>query len=129
MRFYEEPVLIDAPPGDVWAVLVDVARYPEQDTGMQVDGPLVDGGRATVHSEAVPARPIPVRVAVRPHEFMSWTGGKPLRLFRGHRTFVLARTVRAPGSRCARSSADPCWGRSGGPCPTSARPSCSSRTA
>lgn len=90
MRHYEESVRIDAPPEDVWAVLVDVARYPEWDTGMQVEGPLVDGGRATVRSEAVPARPIPVRVVLRPPDFMSWTGGLPLGLFRGHRTFVLA---------------------------------------
>jgi hypothetical protein len=90
MRHYEESVLIDAPPELVWAVLVDVAQYPEWDTGMQVDGPLVDGGRATVHSEAAPARPIPVRVVARPHGFMSWTGGLPLGLFRGHRTFVLS---------------------------------------
>jgi hypothetical protein len=90
MRHYEESVLVDAPPEEVWAVLVDVARYPNWDAGTAVDGTLADGGKVTVRAADGSGRAVPVRVALDAPRFMSWTGGLPLGLFRGHRTFVLA---------------------------------------
>lgn len=91
MKHYEQSVLVDAPADAVWAVLVDGARYPEWDSGVTaVDGAIVDGGKITVHAEVSPGRAFPVRVALDPPGPMSWTGGMPLGLFRGHRTFTVA---------------------------------------
>jgi hypothetical protein len=90
MKHYAAHVVIDAPPEVVWAVLVDGPSYPEWDSGVtRVDGVIADGATITVHSEASPGRSFPVRVAVAPPGRMSWTGGMPLGLFRGVRTFGL----------------------------------------
>ena len=45
-----------------------------------------------MHSEVAAGRAFPVKVAMRPPNEMSWTGGMPLRLFTGVRTFRLAPT-------------------------------------
>jgi hypothetical protein len=90
MRHYESSVLIEAAPEAVWAVLADAARYPDWDSGVSgVDGDIVDGGRITVHLEASPRRAFSVLVALDPPRLMVWTGGLPLGLFRGTRTFGL----------------------------------------
>jgi hypothetical protein len=90
MRHYESSVLIEAAPESVWAVLADAARYPDWDSGVTaVDGDIVDGGRITVHAEVSGGRAFPVLVALDPPRLMVWTGGLPLGLFRGTRTFGL----------------------------------------
>jgi hypothetical protein len=90
MRHYESSVLIGASPESVWAVLADASRYPDWDSGVTaVDGDIVDGGRITVHAAANPRRAFPVLVALDPPRLMVWTGGLPLGLFRGTRTFGL----------------------------------------
>jgi hypothetical protein len=53
----------------------------------RVEGRIADGERITVHSEVAAGRAFPVRVAIRPPDEMTWTGGMPLGLFRGVRTF------------------------------------------
>ncbi len=90
MKSYESVVVIDAEPAAVWAVLLDGPRYPEWGSGITaVDGPIVDGGKITVHAAVSPGRAFPVRVAIDRPGPMSWTGGMPLGLFRGHRTFTV----------------------------------------
>ena len=90
MRHYESSVLIEAAPEAVWAVLADASQYPAWDSGVTgVDGDIVDGGRITVHTEIDPGRAFPVLVALDPPRMMVWTGGLPLGLFRGVRTFSL----------------------------------------
>jgi hypothetical protein len=90
MKYYESSVLIAAAPEAVWAVLADASRYPDWDSGVtDVDGDIVDGGRITVHTEVNPRRAFPVLVALDPPRLMVWTGGLPLGLFRGTRTFGL----------------------------------------
>jgi hypothetical protein len=80
---------IDAPPDLVWSTLLDVGAWPSWDSGVtRVDGQARDGGKLTVHSEVSPGRAFPVRVAVDGgRRVMTWTGGMPLGLFRGVRTF------------------------------------------
>lgn len=83
---------IDAPPDRVWAALLDVGSWPGWDTGVtKVEGTAVHGGRLKVFSEVSPGRAFPVRVAVdAPGRVMTWTGGMPLGLFKGVRTFEVA---------------------------------------
>jgi hypothetical protein len=90
MRHYESSVLIAAAPESVWAVLADASRYPDWDSGVaSVDGDIVDGGRISVRIEAAPHRVFTVLVALDPPRLMVWSGGLPLGLFRGTRTFGL----------------------------------------
>jgi hypothetical protein len=92
MRSYEAASTIAAPPDAVWTVLVDGAGYPQWDSGVQsVEGAIVPGGKITVRSEAAPGRAFPVRVTgFEPGRSMTWSGGMPLGLFKGVRTFTLA---------------------------------------
>jgi hypothetical protein len=82
---------IAATPDAVWTVLTDVRSWPTWDSGVtSVEGDAVDGGKVTVHSEVSPGRSFPVRVAIDGNSRrMTWTGGMPLGLFRGVRTFVV----------------------------------------
>lgn len=92
MKFYEAEVVIDATPEAVWAVLIDAAAYPSWDSGVvRVDGEIALGAKVTIVSEANPGRSFPVKVAeLQPPSRMVWSGGMPLRLFRGVRAFTLS---------------------------------------
>ena len=109
MRSYEVTETIHATADDVWAVLGDIARYPDWDSGVErVEGRLAEGEKLKVFSEANPGRAFPVKVAeLRPGKGMTWRGGMPLGLFKGVRTYRARRrpTTAAPGSTCARSTA------------------------
>lgn len=91
MLEYEASTTIDAPASVVWDVLVDGPGYARWDNGVErVEGTIADGERIRVFSEVQPGRAFPVRVGEwRPAEGMTWTGGMPLGLFRGVRTFTL----------------------------------------
>lgn len=90
MLEYDVTRRIDTRPDRVWAVLVDAPAYPTWSSGVtRVEGVATDGGKLTVHSEVSPGRAFPVRVALDPAaRRMTWTGGMPLGLFRGVRTFT-----------------------------------------
>jgi len=88
MHAFEASTDIHAPAERVWAILTDGTTYPSWDSGVtRVEGRIADGERITVHSEVAPGRAFPVRVTVRPPDEMTWSGGMPLGLFRGVRTF------------------------------------------
>lgn len=91
MEAYEAGATIEASPERAWAVLVDGARYPSWDSGIErIEGRTADGERIKVISKLVPGRAFPVRVAIDDAgHTMTWTGGMPLGLFRGVRTFRL----------------------------------------
>ncbi len=91
MKSYEAKSVIDAPPDQVWAALVDAAGYPTWDSGVdKVDGRIAAGEKITVHAAVSPGRAFPVKVTdFQPASRMTWTGGMPLGLFKGVRTFTL----------------------------------------
>jgi hypothetical protein len=91
MKHYEAEADIEAPPDAVWEVLADVGAYPSWDSGVQsVDGVAAQGARIKVVSEAGRGRAFPVTVTeLNPGRGMVWSGGMPLGLFRGVRTFTL----------------------------------------
>jgi hypothetical protein len=93
MRHYESSADVDAAPEAVWAVLTDGADYAEWDSGVvRVEGRIAPQERIKVVSEANPKRAFPVTVTeFAPGERMVWSGGMPLGLFKGVRTFTLAR--------------------------------------
>jgi hypothetical protein len=91
MRSYDAEATIEAPPEAVWAVLTDAPAYAQWDSGVQrVEGTIAPGEKIKVVSEANPGRAFPVKVtAFEPARAMTWSGGMPLGLFKGVRTFSL----------------------------------------
>lgn len=91
MKLYEATAIIEAPPEPIWAILVDVASYPNWDSGiLKVEGRAVPGAKLKLVSEANPKRAFAIKVAeVVLNRSMTWVGGMPLGLFRGVRTYVL----------------------------------------
>ena len=90
MDAFQASALIHAPPERIWSILTDAPAYQGWDSGVtRVDGRIADGEKITVHSEVAPGRAFPVTVSMRPPRLMTWTGGMPLGLFKGVRTFTL----------------------------------------
>ncbi|MBA2488347.1 MAG: SRPBCC domain-containing protein [Chloroflexi bacterium] len=96
MKSYEASATIDAPPEAVWAILTDGPGMASWDSGVErVDGRIAQGETIKVVSKAAPGRTFPVKVtSFQPARSMTWTGGMPLGLFKGERTFKL---TPAPG--------------------------------
>ena len=91
MKHYDAAASIAAPPERVWAILTDAPAYAQWDSGVQkVDGAIAPGEKIKVVSEANPGRAFPVKVTrFDAHRAMEWSGGMPLGLFKGVRTFTL----------------------------------------
>jgi hypothetical protein len=92
MKSYEASSTIAAPREAIWAILTDAPAYPDWDSGVRaVEGTIAPGAKLKVTSGANPGRAFPVRVTqLEPGRAMTWSGGMPLGLFKGVRTFVLA---------------------------------------
>jgi uncharacterized protein YndB with AHSA1/START domain len=91
MTHYEAAAQIAARPDDVWAVLTDGAGWTSWDSGVTgVEGRIRPGEKVTVRTEVAPGRAFPVTVtAFEPPRRLEFTGGMPLGLFRGVRTYTL----------------------------------------
>ena len=79
-------------PEAVWAVLTDGTAWPSWDSGVdRVDGQIAPGEKITIRSQAAPGRAFPVRVTdFDPPARLRFSGGMPLGLFRGVRTFEVS---------------------------------------
>jgi hypothetical protein len=96
MKSYESSAPIDAGADAIWRILTDAPAYAAWDSGVEkVEGTIAPGETIKVYSQANPGRAFPVKVTeYRPGERMTWSGGMPLGLFKGVRTFTLARQDR-----------------------------------
>jgi hypothetical protein len=92
MKSYDATAEIKASPDAVWAILTDAPGYQTWDSGIvRVEGTIAPGEKIKVVSKANPGRTFPVKVTeFAPGERMTWSGGMPLGLFKGVRTFRLA---------------------------------------
>jgi len=92
MRSYEATSTITATPERVWAVLTDGGSWSDWDSGVDgVEGTIAPGERIKIRSQAAPARTFPVTVTVfEPSTTLQFSGGMPLGLFRGVRTYHLS---------------------------------------
>ena len=95
MRAFSVTTSIRSTPERIWALLTDAGQYPAwNNTVSKIDGRIAPGERITVHAKINPGRAFPVNVAeFSPSKRMVWSGGMPLGLFKGTRTFTLS-----PGS-------------------------------
>jgi hypothetical protein len=92
MKAYDATSLIEASPDSIWAILTDAPSYTAWDSGVErVEGRIAPGETIKVFSKVNPGRAFPVKVTeFTLGEQMTWTGGMPLGLFKGVRTFTLA---------------------------------------
>jgi hypothetical protein len=91
MKSYESEATINANPEAIWSVLTNAGAYADWDSGVErIEGTIAPGETIKVHSEANPGRAFPVKVTeFSPGQRMVWSGGMPLGLFQGVRTFTL----------------------------------------
>lgn len=91
MKRYHAETTIDAPPERVWAVLVDTAHWPEWDPYCEkIEGQVALGAKVKAFTKLSPGRGFAVKVSEldEPRQ-MVWSGGMPLGLFKGVRTYTL----------------------------------------
>lgn len=91
MKSFEVSTTIRATPDAVWQILTDAPKYTAWNTTVdKVEGRIAPGEKVTVHAKISPGRAFPVKVTeFVPARKMVWTGGMPLGLFKGERTFQL----------------------------------------
>lgn len=92
MRYFEATSTIEAPAGKVWSVLSDAQAWPGWDSGVeQVRGTIATSEKITIRVRAAAGRAFPVKVtALEPPHRLVFTGGMPLGLFKGVRTYSLS---------------------------------------
>lgn len=92
MRTFSATTNIHATPAVLWAILTDAAHYPEWDPwAIRIEGTIAAGQTITAYTKLSPDRAFPAKVTeFVPSQKMAWTGGMPLGLFTGVRTFTLA---------------------------------------
>ncbi|MEM7442658.1 MAG: SRPBCC domain-containing protein [Pseudomonadota bacterium] len=94
MKQYQASTTINASPEAVWAILTDASGYPSFDPYCEkIEGTIAPGQKIKAFSTLSPGRAFPVKVSVfEPGRKMVWSGGMPLGLFKGERTFTLTPT-------------------------------------
>jgi hypothetical protein len=97
MKEYSATATIDASPTAIWEILTDAPGYPSWNPSVdRVEGTIAPGETITVRVKVNPGRAFPVKVTeFKPAEKMVWSGGMPLGLFKGVRTYTL--TPEGPG--------------------------------
>ncbi|HUG70818.1 MAG TPA: SRPBCC domain-containing protein [Pirellulaceae bacterium] len=92
MKIYDVTITIDARAEVIWEVLADLPEYPAWEPNIEkVEGRIASGEKIKLFTKLSPGRAFPVKVSdVEPPTKMTWTGGMPLGLFKGVRTFTLS---------------------------------------
>jgi len=91
MKSFSASAIINASQDQIWAILTDGSTWTTWNPTIEkVEGSIVPGGKLKVFTKLSPGRAFPVRVSefTPPHR-MVWTGGMPLGLFKGVRTYTL----------------------------------------
>lgn len=91
MKSFSSSTMINASPEKIWGILTDGSRWTEWNTTVdRLEGRIASGEKIKVHAKISPGRAFPVKVSeLVPGQRMVWTGGMPLGLFKGERTFTL----------------------------------------
>lgn len=92
MKRFHTAIHIHAPREKIWEILTNTAAWPIWNTTVErVEGRAAQGEAVTVYSKLNPGRAFPVKVSeFEAPRMMVWTGGMPLGLFKGRRTFQLS---------------------------------------
>ena len=92
MKYFSASTNIKASPDTIWRILTDAPNYPTWDPGViRIEGTIAPGAKVTAYTKLNPNRAFPATVTeFVPGRRMAWTGGMPLGLFKGVRTFTLS---------------------------------------
>jgi hypothetical protein len=98
MKFFTATTNIKASPETIWKILTDAPNYPKWDPGViRIEGKIASGEKVVAYNKISPNRAFPAKVTeFVPNQRMVWSGGMPLGLFKGVRTFTL--TPKSDGS-------------------------------
>ena len=91
MKSFSTSTIIQSSPESIWAILTNAAAWPEWNTTVEkVVGKIAPGEKITVFAKVSPSRAFPLKVSeFVPGKRMVWSGGMPLGLFKGERTYTL----------------------------------------
>ncbi len=91
MKSFSTSILIAAAADNIWQILTDAPHWPDWNTTVnKVDGTIAFGESVTLYAKANPGRAFPLKVTeFDPPNRMVWSGGMPLGLFVGKRTYTL----------------------------------------
>jgi hypothetical protein len=95
MKSFAVTTRIRSTPEIVWAILIDGTNWTTWNTTVEkVEGEIKPGGKLKVYTKLSPGQAFPVSVSeFDPPKRMVWTGGMPLGLFKGVRTYTLTPTA------------------------------------
>ena len=91
MKVFSATTNIRATKETIWKLLTDAPNYPTWDPGViRIEGRIAAGEKITAYSKINPNRAFPAKVTeFVANQRMAWTGGMPLGLFKGVRSFTL----------------------------------------
>jgi hypothetical protein len=91
MKSFSTTIEIQSSPETVWAILTNGAAWTNWNSTIdKVEGTIAPGEKITVFSKVSPGRAFPLKVSEYvPGQRMVWSGGMPLGLFKGQRTYTL----------------------------------------
>ena len=91
MKIYSVEITIETSPQTIWKILTNAAAYPEWEPNVErIEGQIAKGEKIKVFTKFSPGRAFPATISsFVPNEQMVWSGGMPLGLFKGVRTFEL----------------------------------------
>ncbi|MCH8294705.1 SRPBCC domain-containing protein [Candidatus Poribacteria bacterium] len=91
MKVYSVTQTIQASRETIWAILTDASSWPDWNTTIdKVEGRIALGEKIKVFTKLTPGRAFPAKITeFLPGKKMTWTGGMPLGLFKGERTYTL----------------------------------------
>ncbi len=91
MKSFAVTTHIRSTPEAVWAILTDGAAWTTWNPTIEkLEGKIVPNGKLKVFAKLSPGQAFPVKVSeFTPPSRMVWTGGMPLGLFKGQRTYTL----------------------------------------
>lgn len=91
MKSFSTSTVIRSSPETIWAILTNGAAWPEWNTTVdKVEGNIAPGEKIKVYAKVSPGRAFPLKVSeFIPGKRMVWSGGMPLGLFKGERTYTL----------------------------------------
>jgi hypothetical protein len=92
VKAYDATADIAATPDTIWTILTDAPNLSNWDSGVErVEGKIAPGETIKVFVKVNPGRAFPVKVTeFVPGQKMVWSGGMPLGLFKGVRTYTLS---------------------------------------
>jgi len=92
MKAFSATTNIKAAPETIWKIITDASSYPAWDPwAIRIEGTIAPGETVTAYTKLSPKRAFPAKVTeFEPGRRMAWSGGMPLGLFKGVRTFSLS---------------------------------------